>query len=46
MKVVSIIVGGNGRFEFSYDGGDLFWGQPILISGTLEDGLTDADVPN
>ena len=45
MKLRSITVGGNGRFEFSHDDGDLFSGHSIEMSGTLKDGLTDAEVP-
>jgi hypothetical protein len=45
MKLQSINVAGDGRFEFWHHDGDLFWGHAIQISGTLKDGLTDADIP-
>ncbi len=35
----------DGEFEFWYDDGDLFWGHSVLISGSLIDGLKDADIP-
>ena len=45
MKLKSINVDGDGRFEFWHDDGGLFWGHSIQVSGTLKDGLTDVDVP-
>lgn len=45
MKLQSINVVGDGRFEFWHEDGNLFWGHAIHISGTLKDGLTDADIP-
>src|SRR5262249_12068202 len=45
MELVSITVGDSGQFEFWHDDGDLFWGHSIQICGTLDDGLTDADIP-
>jgi hypothetical protein len=45
MKLVSINVAGNGRFEFWHEDGDLFWGHSILIRGNLKKGLIDADIP-
>lgn len=44
MDLVSITVGGEGRFEF-WHVGDLFGGHAIEISGNLEAGITDADTP-
>ena len=38
----SIIVMEDGSFQFLLDGGDLFWGQTIQVSGTLDEGVTDA----
>jgi hypothetical protein len=43
LKSVNIYPGGH--FEFWYDDGDLFWGHAIQVSGSLADGLTDADIP-
>lgn len=45
MTLSSITVGGDGRFEFWHDDGDLFWGHSIEITGNLKDGVTDADIP-
>jgi hypothetical protein len=45
MNLVSITVGGGGRFEFWHEDGDLFWGHSIQISGNLKDGVTDANIP-
>jgi hypothetical protein len=45
MKLQSIYVAGDGRFEFWHEDGGLFGGHAIQISGTLQDGLTDADTP-
>ena len=45
MKLLSISVSSNGRFEFWHDDGDLFWGHSLQISGNLKDGLLDADIP-
>lgn len=45
MKLRSIHVGPEGRFEFWHDDGDLFFGHSILISGTIKEGPTDADIP-
>ncbi|KHD37471.1 hypothetical protein NL50_04655 [Clostridium acetobutylicum] len=45
MKLEAITVRPNGEFEFWHDDGDLFWGHSILISGDLNHGLEDADIP-
>src|SRR5262249_12309958 len=42
MKLQTINVAGGGRIEF-WDDGSLFGGHAIVISGTLEEGLTDVD---
>ncbi|MEM9259460.1 MAG: DUF2262 domain-containing protein, partial [Bacteroidota bacterium] len=42
LEVVS--VGEEGGFCFWYDDGELFWGHSILVSGTLTDGITDAEI--
>ena len=45
MSLESITVSPDGKFDFWHDDGDLFWGHSILVSGTLNDGPTDADIP-
>lgn len=45
MRLDSITVHPDGEFEFWHDDGDLFLGHSILISGSLQDGPTDADIP-
>jgi hypothetical protein len=45
MKLQTITVHPDGRFEFWHDDGDLFWGHTIHISGSLAKGLTGADTP-
>ena len=45
MSLESITVYPDGSFEFWHDDGDLFWGHSILISGDLEKGPADADIP-
>jgi hypothetical protein len=45
MTLDSITVSPEGSFEFWHDDGDLFWGHAIHISGSLGDGLTNADIP-
>src|SRR5262249_50663022 len=45
MVLESISVYSDGSFEFWHSDGDLFWGHSILVSGNLEDGPTDADIP-
>jgi hypothetical protein len=45
MHLESITVYPEGKFEFWHNDGDLFWGHSILVSGSLSEGLTDADIP-
>jgi hypothetical protein len=45
MKLESIIVWPGGLFEFYHNDGDLFAGHWILVSGSLEEGPTDAAIP-
>jgi len=45
MTLQSISILPDGDFEFWHDDGDLFGGHFIQISGSLDDGLTDADIP-
>lgn len=45
MELISITVYPDGEFEFWHNDGDLFWGHSILISGSLENGPDDADIP-
>lgn len=45
MKLESITFESDGSFDFWHNDGDLFWGHAIQISGNLNDGLTDADIP-
>jgi hypothetical protein len=45
MTLQSISFAADGSFEFWHDDGDLFWGHSIQISGSLQDGLTQADIP-
>jgi len=45
MTLESISVHPDGSFEFWHDDGDLFWGHSIQISGSLDEGLTQADIP-
>jgi len=44
MKLESITLYADGRFEFWHNDGDLFWGHSILVSGDLEKGPTNADI--
>ena len=44
MTLESISVDPDGRFEFFFNDGDLFWGHIIVVSGTLANGPTDADI--
>jgi hypothetical protein len=43
-KLESISAAGDGSFQFWHDDGDMFLGHAILVSGTLEDGPTDAGI--
>ena len=45
MKLNSITVRPDGRFEFWHGDDDMFWGHAIHISGNLSKGLTGADTP-
>lgn len=45
MTLETISVHPDGKFEFWHDDGDLFWGHSIQVSGSLEEGLTQADIP-
>lgn len=45
MELTSISLHSDGSFEFWHDDGDLFFGHSIHISGTLEDGPQNADIP-
>lgn len=45
MTLESITVTHKGGFSFFHDDGGLFWGHAIEITGTLESGPTDADIP-
>ena len=45
MTLESISIHPDGEFEFWHDDGDLFWGHSIQISGSLDEGLTQADIP-
>lgn len=45
MTLRSITLEKDGVFEFWHDDGDMFGGHSIMVSGTLQDGPTDADIP-
>lgn len=45
MTLRSVSIYPDGDFEFWHDDGDMFGGHLIQISGSLEDGLTQADIP-
>lgn len=44
MELESIQVYGDGRFEFWFADGDLFYGHAIHVSGSLNDGPTEAQM--
>lgn len=44
MELESITVYADGSFEFWYNDGDLFWGHAILVTGSVKEGPTDADI--
>ena len=44
LKLTSISIGIDGRFEFYHDDGDLFYGHCIIISGSLTDGVDDSQL--
>jgi len=45
MTLESITVSPDGAFDFMHDDGDMFWGHAIDVTGNLQDGPTDADIP-
>jgi hypothetical protein len=45
MTLETISVEESGDFSFWHNDGDLFWGHAIHISGSLSEGVTDADIP-
>jgi len=45
MELTSISLNPDGSFTFWHNDGDLFWGHCIQISGSMEGGPTDADIP-
>lgn len=45
MKLTSISIKPNGKFEFWHSDGDLFYGHSIQISGSLKAGLNRSDIP-
>lgn len=45
MSLESITFNPDGNFEFWHNDGGLFWGHSILICGSIEEGLYDADIP-
>jgi len=44
MTIETISVSPTAEVEFWFNDGDLFWGHMIRVSGSLSDGLTDADI--
>lgn len=45
MSLLSISIYPDGNFEFCHDDGELFGGHWIVISGSLDEGPTNADTP-
>jgi hypothetical protein len=45
MTLQSISIYPDGDFEFWHGDGEVFWGHSIQISGSLDEGLTQADIP-
>ncbi len=45
MSLTSISIDESGDLTFWHDDGDLFWGHAIQVTGSLSEGLTDADIP-
>ncbi|MCL4853078.1 MAG: DUF2262 domain-containing protein, partial [Bryobacteraceae bacterium] len=45
MTLQSISIHRDGNFDFWHDDGGLFWGHSVQISGSLDEGLTQADIP-
>ena len=44
MTLLSVTFHAGGSFDFLYHDGDLFWGHAIELSGSLEDGVTHAEI--
>ncbi len=44
MELQSIEVREDGSFDFWFGDGDLFWGHSIRVSGSMDEGPTDADM--
>ena len=44
LRLYSINVYADGRFEFWFEDGDLFWGHDVEIDGSLKGGLVSADL--
>lgn len=44
MELESVQVYGDGRFEFWFNDGGLFWGHAIHVTGSLTEGPTDAQM--
>lgn len=44
MKLMTISIDRDGGLEFWHDDGDLFGGHSILVSGSIDDGPTEADI--
>ena len=44
IELESIQIYGDGRFEFWFNGGDLFWGRAVHVTGSLSEGPTDAQM--
>lgn len=44
IELESIQVYGDGRFEFWFNGGDLFWGRAVHVTGSLAGGPADAQM--
>lgn len=45
MRLESISIDDEGGFDFWHHDGDLFYGHSIQVSGSLDEGLTRADIP-
>ena len=44
MELESVQVYGDGRFEFWFNDGGLFWGRAVHVTGSLSEGPTDAQM--
>jgi len=42
LKLQDIVVKKDGKIEFWFDDGDLFWGHAICVKGSLADGMISA----